>query len=64
MGWALKRGADAVRTGLEDNIRVTKDRLANGNAELVSLAVEMIRRHGRQHATPAEARKMLGLRAA
>ena len=64
MEWALARGADAVRTGLEDNIRITKDRLANGNAELVSVAVEAIRRHGRAPATPAEARAILGLRAA
>jgi 3-keto-5-aminohexanoate cleavage enzyme len=64
MEWALARGADAVRTGLEDNIRITKDRLANGNAELVSVAVEAIRRHGRQPATPTEARAILGLRAA
>jgi 3-keto-5-aminohexanoate cleavage enzyme len=64
MEWALTRGADAVRTGLEDNIRITKDRLANGNAELVSVAVEAIRRHGRAPATPGEARATLGLRAA
>ncbi|MCA3625178.1 MAG: 3-keto-5-aminohexanoate cleavage protein [Methylobacterium sp.] len=64
MEWALARGADAVRTGLEDNIRITKDRLANGNAELVSGAVEALRRHGRAPATPAEARTILGLRAA
>jgi uncharacterized protein (DUF849 family) len=62
MDWALARGADAVRTGLEDNIRITKDRLANGNAELVSVAVEAIRRHGRIPATPAEARATLSLR--
>ncbi len=41
MGWALARGADAVRTGLEDNIRVSKDRLAASNAELVSIAAEL-----------------------
>src|SRR5215469_14075488 len=35
MEWALRRNADAVRTGLEDNIRISKDRLASGNAELV-----------------------------
>ena len=63
MDWALARGADAVRTGLEDNIRVAKDRLAGSNAELVSLAVEAIARHGRRPATPAEARALLGLRA-
>jgi 3-keto-5-aminohexanoate cleavage enzyme len=61
MEWALARGADAVRTGLEDNIRVTKDRLAASNAELVGLAAEAVRRHGRRVATPAEARAALGL---
>lgn len=61
MDWALARGADAVRTGLEDNIRVTKDRLAASNAELVSLAAEAVARHGRRVATPAEARAVLGL---
>jgi uncharacterized protein (DUF849 family) len=62
MEWVLARGADGVRTGLEDNIRITKTRLASGNAELVQLAAEAIGRHGRRPATPAEAREMLGLR--
>ncbi|MCF4128928.1 3-keto-5-aminohexanoate cleavage protein [Methylobacterium sp. SyP6R] len=62
MGWALSRGADAVRTGLEDNVRVTKDRLAASNAELVSLAAEMVTRHNRKVATPAEARALLHLK--
>ncbi len=61
MDWALARGADAVRTGLEDNIRVTKDRLAASNAELVGLAAEAVARHGRRVATPEEARAALGL---
>jgi 3-keto-5-aminohexanoate cleavage enzyme len=61
MEWALARGANAVRTGLEDNIRVGKDRLAASNAELVSLAAEAIARQGRRVATPAEARAALGL---
>lgn len=61
MDWALARGADAVRTGLEDNIRITKDRLAGSNAELVSSAVETVTRHGRTVASPAEARAALGL---
>jgi 3-keto-5-aminohexanoate cleavage enzyme len=61
MDWALARGADAVRTGLEDTIRVTKDRLAASNAELVSLAAEAVRRHGRRVANPVEARAALGL---
>ncbi|GJD58286.1 3-keto-5-aminohexanoate cleavage protein [Methylobacterium dankookense] len=63
MDWALARGADAVRTGLEDNIRVTKDRLAASNAELVGLAAEAVTRHGRRIATPAEARTILHLAA-
>lgn len=58
--WALALGGH-VRTGLEDNIRVTKDRLAAGNVELVKLAVDLVARHGRRLATPAEARAMLRL---
>jgi 3-keto-5-aminohexanoate cleavage enzyme len=61
MEWALVRGADAIRTGMEDNIRVSKDRLTTGNAELVGLAVEVIGRHGRRPATPAEAHAILNL---
>lgn len=64
MEWALARGADAVRTGLEDNIRVTKERLAASNAELVSLAAEAVRRHGRRVASANEARALLGLKPA
>ena len=64
MEWALSRGADAVRTGLEDNVRASKERLASSNAELVRMAVEVIKRHGRTVATLAEARAALGLRPA
>ncbi len=63
MDWALARGADGVRTGLEDNIRVSKDRLAASNAELVGLAAAAVRRRDRRVATPAEARARLGLAA-
>ncbi|PWS35987.1 hypothetical protein DFH01_17165 [Falsiroseomonas bella] len=56
MEWALARSADGVRTGLEDNIRVSKERLAASNAELA--------RHARRAATPVEARALLGLAAA
>jgi uncharacterized protein (DUF849 family) len=63
MDWALRRSAQAVRTGLEDNIRVTKDRLAASNAELVSIAGEAVARHGRRVASPEEARTILRLRA-
>jgi 3-keto-5-aminohexanoate cleavage enzyme len=61
MGWALARGADAVRTGLEDNIRIDKARLAASNAELVAIAGEAVARHDRRVATAAEARSVLGL---
>lgn len=61
MDWALARGADGVRTGLEDNVRISKDRLAASNAELVSHAVEAVKRHGRRVAMPVEARSALGL---
>lgn len=62
MEWALARGADAVRTGLEDNVRINRDRLANSNAELVQHAVAAVTRHGRAVATPAQARAALGLK--
>jgi len=62
MRWVLARGGDGVRTGLEDNIRITKDRLARSNAELVQVAVEACAAQGARPATPAEARSMLGLR--
>jgi uncharacterized protein (DUF849 family) len=62
MQWALARGADAIRTGLEDNVRASKDRLAKSNAELVSFAAEAIAKAGRRAATTSEARELLGLR--
>jgi 3-keto-5-aminohexanoate cleavage enzyme len=61
MEWVLARDADGVRTGLEDNVRITKDQLAKSNAELVGLAAEAAARHGRRPATPDEARALLGL---
>lgn len=64
MEWALARGAGAVRTGLEDNVRVSRERLAASNAELVRMAAEAVARHGRAPATPAQARAALGLRPA
>jgi 3-keto-5-aminohexanoate cleavage enzyme len=62
MQWALARGADALRTGLEDNIRISKDRLARSNAELVEVAAALCAKHGARPTTPVEARAMLGLR--
>lgn len=63
MGWVLARGGHGVRTGLEDNVRASRDRLAASNAELVRMAAGAIARHGRRPATPAEARAALGLQA-
>ena len=59
--WAIELGGH-TRTGLEDNVKVDKTRLADGNVELVRLAAERCARHGRRPATPAEARRILGLR--
>ncbi|MGS0743736.1 3-keto-5-aminohexanoate cleavage protein, partial [Glaciimonas sp. GG7] len=59
--WVLQRNGDAVRTGLEDNIRINQDRLASSNAELVGIAVERCAQFNARPATPAEARAMLGL---
>jgi len=61
MEWVLARGGAAVRTGLEDNIRITKDRLANSNAELVEVAAGVCARYEARPATPREARATLGL---
>jgi 3-keto-5-aminohexanoate cleavage enzyme len=60
--WCAELGGH-TRTGMEDNLKVGKDRLAASNAELVKLAVEAASAHGRRPATPAEARLILGLRA-
>ena len=59
-GWAIDLGGH-VRTGLEDNIRIAKDRLAASNAELVTLAADAVSSGGRSVATPEEARKLLDL---
>ncbi len=61
--WCLETGGHC-RTGLEDNLRIEPDRLAASNAELVKKIVDACERFGRRPATPAEARQILGLRAA
>jgi uncharacterized protein (DUF849 family) len=61
--WALAKGGH-LRTGLEDNIYRSKGVLAKSNGELVALAVEQFADYDRHPATPAEARRILGLRAA
>lgn len=59
--WALELGGHS-RVGIEDNIKIDRDRLAKSNAELVALAAERCARFGRRPATVAEARRLLGLR--
>jgi 3-keto-5-aminohexanoate cleavage enzyme len=59
--WVLARGGDGIRTGLEDNIRVNRERLAASNAELVQIAADLCAQYDARPATPKEARQMLGL---
>ncbi|MCC7317556.1 MAG: 3-keto-5-aminohexanoate cleavage protein, partial [Bacteroidales bacterium] len=51
-----------VRVGLEDNVYISKGVLAKSNGELVEKVVRMAKEMGREIATPAEARKILGLK--
>ncbi|MCU0907928.1 MAG: 3-keto-5-aminohexanoate cleavage protein [Rhodobacteraceae bacterium] len=59
--WAIAAGGH-VRTGLEDNVRLDRDRLAPSNAALVRRAAAICNRHGRPVATWQQARVALGLR--
>ncbi|MEE4118241.1 MAG: 3-keto-5-aminohexanoate cleavage protein [Paracoccaceae bacterium] len=61
--WCVAAGGHC-RTGLEDNVRLDRDRLAPSNAALVRRVVELCARHERPVAGPAEARRILGLRPA
>jgi uncharacterized protein (DUF849 family) len=61
--WSLELGGHC-RTGLEDNVRFDKERLASSNAELVKRVADLTEKFGRSVATPAEARRILGLKAA
>ncbi len=60
--WAIAAGGH-TRTGLEDNVRLDKDRLAPSNAALVKRAIELCDKYQRPVATWTEARSLLGLRA-
>jgi uncharacterized protein (DUF849 family) len=51
-----------IRVGLEDNLRVTLDRRAASNAELVEKAMTLARLLDREPADAAAARQLLGLR--
>lgn len=59
--WVLKRQGDAVRTGLEDNVRIDRERLASSNAELVRIAADLCGKFDARPATVDEARRLLGL---
>lgn len=59
--WAIAKGGH-TRTGMEDNVRLDRDRLAPSNAALVRRAVDLCGKYGRPVATWQQARAMLGLR--
>ena len=61
--WCLELGGHC-RTGLEDNVKFNKERLAASNAELVKKIVDVAGKYGRRAATPKEARGILSLSAA
>jgi 3-keto-5-aminohexanoate cleavage enzyme len=58
--WCLELGGH-VRTGLEDNIKFDKDRLARSNGELVSRVATLCAKYGRHAASVKEARQILQL---
>lgn len=51
-----------VRVGLEDSLFITRGEMATSNAQQVEKIVRILREMGREPATPAEAREMLGLK--
>ena len=58
--WALELGGHC-RTGLEDNIRFDKSRLAASNAELVARVAGLCGEYGRHPASVEEARRILSM---
>lgn len=50
-----------VRVGFEDNVYLSKGVMAKSNAELVEKVIRLAKELGREIATPAEARAILGL---
>ena len=61
--WAIATGGH-TRAGLEDNVRLDRSTLAPSNAALIARAAELCSRYERPVASPAQARQILGLRAA
>ena len=58
--WCVREGGHA-RTGLEDNMRLDKDRLAPSNAALVRRVTELCEKYERPVATWQQARQLLDL---
>ena len=61
--WAIAAGGH-TRAGLEDNVRLDRDRLAPSNAALIARAAYLCEKYGRPVATIAQTREILGLRPA
>ncbi|MCE0506459.1 MULTISPECIES: beta-keto acid cleavage family enzyme [unclassified Roseivivax] len=61
--WAIAAGGH-TRAGLEDNVRLDRETLAPSNAALIARAAELCAKYDRPVATAAQAREILGLRAA
>ena len=51
-----------IRVGMEDNVMYAKGQLADSNVQFVERAKRVIEEYGKQVATPAEAREILGLK--
>jgi len=58
--WCLEMGGHC-RTGLEDNVRWDRHRLAESNAELVTRVADLCAEYNRVVASPQVARALLGL---
>lgn len=58
---ALALGADGIRVGLEDNVMYARGVKAS-NVMLVERAVRVVKEFGKEIATPAETREILGIK--
>ena len=58
--WSIAAGGH-TRTGLEDNIRLNKNKLASSNAQLVEQTTILCDKYSRPVATPVQARELLNL---
>ena len=58
--WCIKKGGH-TRTGMEDNIRISKNKLANSNSELVRITKKLCEINNRPIASWKETRRMLDL---